>query len=387
VSGTRRIAIDARYLSHGLVGGIHTYLSNLTLALQKYRDQLEFTFWIDDKAQFDLASSIPDANIERLGWRSPLSSIHNDLKIGARMARTGANLAHFPANYGFAPSGLPRLITIHDAINLLPWRDIISGHSKTPAVVAKMSYLQLASKRSLAGDPFVVTVSHYSRREILRNSRLPEHHVSVVHSAPAAHFRPAPPSETDELRRRLALKAFVVLADAIKNPATVLEAMETLPENLRQRTSLVFFARRQPDACVLDAAETGACQLLLQPDMSELVKLFSVANVFVFPSLYEGFGLPVLEAMACGTPVIASNVGSIPEVLGPAGVVAEPFNAPSFAASITRMLTDPGFLEHHRRQALARASEFSWERSASSMFDVYSDVLERSVHNDARVFV
>jgi glycosyltransferase involved in cell wall biosynthesis len=110
-----------------------------------------------------------------------------------------------------------------------------------------------------------------------------------------------------------------------------------------------------------------------QPD-DTLAILYRLASVFVFPSLYEGFGLPPLEAMASGTPVVTSNVSSLPEVTGDAAVLVDPHDAGSIGNGIRRVLSDPALAADMRRRGLIRAREFSWERSVARTLEVYQKV-------------
>jgi len=105
-----------------------------------------------------------------------------------------------------------------------------------------------------------------------------------------------------------------------------------------------------------------------------LSAVYRLASVFVFPSLYEGFGLPPLEAMACGTPVVTSNVSSLPEVTGDAALLVDPTDASAIAAAITRVVTEPALREELRARGLARARQFSWERSVKEIRDIYVQV-------------
>lgn len=103
--------------------------------------------------------------------------------------------------------------------------------------------------------------------------------------------------------------------------------------------------------------------------------LYSGANAFLFPSLYEGFGLPPLEAMACGAPVICSNAGSLPEIVGPAGLQVDPSSAIAWAESIRAVCTDPERRQHMREQGLAQAKQFSWSRAAAETTAVYRSAI------------
>jgi glycosyltransferase involved in cell wall biosynthesis len=110
------------------------------------------------------------------------------------------------------------------------------------------------------------------------------------------------------------------------------------------------------------------------PD-ADLPAIYTGADLFVFPSLYEGFGLPPLEAMACGTPVVCSNAASLPEVVGDAAIMVDPYDVEGLAEAMLRVLTDADLREHLRRKGLERARQFTWERTARETVAVYREVL------------
>lgn len=368
-----RIAFDARYLSHGLVGGVHTYTANVLRNLLALDTSNEYVLWADRKCPFELSNLPPNAELRLLPWQNGLSSARNDRLIGTAMIRAGADVAHFPANVGLAPVWLPRVITLHDAINVLPLTEIIRGHKKDLRTIAMMSYLHTQTRRSLVGDPLVLTVSEHARREILRHTALAAERVRVVYSAPEERFRRLADDEIAAFGQSLGVRMRVIAADAIKNPLAVLDAYRALPGELRSETSLVFFSRRQPESAVVASAADGESRLLLQPSSDDLVRLFNLASVFVFPSWYEGFGLPVLEAMACGAPVITSDRGSLPEVAGPAGLVVAADDRRGLNVALERVLSDPQRAETMRRAGLAWSAKFSWEATARGVLAAYDD--------------
>ena len=308
--------------------------------------------------------------VRTLPWSNGLSSARNDGMIGLAMLRGGADVAHFPANYGLAPEWLPSVVTLHDAINLLPLRQILRSHSKQPRQMLLMTYLHLLTERSVRRQPLVATVSEYSRLEILRQTRLAPERVQVIHSAPERCFQPLPVAEIDAARERYQTRDRVVLADAIKNPDCVLRAYRALPSRARQNASLVFFARRAPQPSVQEAARAGECTLLLKPSQSELTQLYNLADAFVFPSWYEGFGLPALEALACGTPVIASSRGALPEVVGNGGLIVDAEDHRAIARHLVD-LAEPATATAMRQRALDRAGNFSWDATARQTIALY----------------
>jgi glycosyltransferase involved in cell wall biosynthesis len=273
---------------------------------------------------------------------------------------------------------MPGVLTVHDAINLLPLREIIAGHPKRVGTIAKMAYLHFMSTWSVARRPLVITVSEYSKREILRQSGLNPDEIRVVPNAPDAAFRVLPLAETSALRSRYRLREYVLVADAIKNSTAVLSAYRRLDSDVRARTSLVFFSRRVPDAEIVAASDVGECVLALQPTRDELVQLYNLADLLVFPSLYEGFGIPIVEAMKCGTPVIGSDRGAIPEVIGPGGVVVRLEDEMALADAVAALLNRPFRRRELRELALKHAARYSWHATAIATLEVYDDALRRS---------
>jgi glycosyltransferase involved in cell wall biosynthesis len=239
-----------------------------------------------------------------------------------------------------------------------------------------MTYLHLCSRAALRRADLLLTVSEHARREIARRSGFDPHRIVAIPHAPApglcrvsdAATRSAV-AEHHQIRRRF------VLADALKNPGTLVRAWRMLPARLRASHQIVFFARR-PDApaIVIEAVERGEAQLLVQPSQADLIALYSMAEAFVFPSWIEGFGIPVLEAMTCGAPVIASDRGAIPEVAGGAALIADAEDAHAFAEHIARVLTDSRVAEELRQRGSARAAQFSWETTAGRILQTYEQV-------------
>jgi glycosyltransferase involved in cell wall biosynthesis len=147
-----------------------------------------------------------------------------------------------------------------------------------------------------------------------------------------------------------------------------------LDTNLRQRYRLVVVLahsalRHRLESLVASSGIVGRVTFLNSP--SQLVWLYNAAAVFVFPSLYEGFGIPALEAMACGTPVVASNRSSIPEVVGDAALLVDPTQPAEIASAVQRVLTDARLRKELRERGLERAAQFSWERTARETLAVY----------------
>ncbi len=371
-----RIGIDVRYLSHGILGGVQRYTANLVPALMANGTEHEFVLYADTKREFELKQLPPHARLKLLPYSSPLSSAINDWTMGRVLAQDRLDLMHYPANYGFVPPPIHNIITLHDEINILPWREIIRGHPKKLSVMAKMTYLHLCSLRSLKQVDAVITVSNYSREKILKNSHLPAAKVHAVLSGLAPDFRPVTDAATlAAVKQRHGLEKPFILGDVLKNSDKTVAAWGHLPESLRQSMQMVFFCRNpQPPEHIQAAIASGQAKVLIRPSSDDLRALYSSARAFVFPSWIEGFGLPVLEAMACGAPVVSSDRGSIPEVAGEAALMCDVDDIAGLARLIERVLTDEAEAERLRKAGYERIKLFSWDRAAKEVLRIYEAV-------------
>jgi len=369
-----RIGIDVRYLSHGLVGGVHTYLAQLVPMLLELATEHQIFLYADTKRPLEISCIPAHVTVRRLPWRHALSTIYHDLTVRHWMAKDQLDLAHFPANYGFGPPGVSTTITLHDAINLLPITEIVRGHPKSALTLAMMTYLHLCSSAAVRRADLIVTVSHHSAREIARLSGLSADRIVPIPHAPTPDLiRMTDPSVLADVRQRLHLSIPFVLADALKNPAVLVKAWRHLPVTVRGSRKIAFFSRRpDPLPIVAEAVDAGDAVLLGRVSRGDLIALYSMADAFVFPSWIEGFGIPILEAMTCGAPVIASNRGAIPEVAGEAATLVDAEDVMGLAASMTAVLSQPDLAAKLRRKGFARVRQFSWRASAERTLAAYA---------------
>ena len=293
-------------------------------------------------------------------------------------ARLGVDVAHVP--YWASPlcPSSPTVVTIHDLIPLL-LREYRGG----PLV---RLYTALVSTAAQNGA-LVLTDSEASRRDIIAHLKLPAGHVRVVYLAADERYTPAPAPDDDAIRSRYDLPERYVFYlggfDVRKNVATVLSTYRWAGPVIGEECPLVIAGRLPerdtpftPDPRRL-AREQGVGRFVRfvdSPVEADKPALCRGAVAFIFPSRYEGFGLPVLEALACGTPVVGSDVSSIPEVVGNAGVLLPPDDAEGMAGALIQLATDEEFRSELSRRALAQAARFSWERTARETLAAYRDV-------------
>lgn len=225
----------------------------------------------------------------------------------------------------------------------------------------------------------VLTISECSRRDIIERLRIPAERVSVAYPGiDRNQFRPDS-SERPQADSHPYILC-VVGSDPTKNVETLLDAFARLPRTLRQAHEVILVGdlRRRQDVRDLMHRLGIAAQVRFAGvvDDTQLVTLYQRAAALVFPSRYEGFGLPVLEAMACGCPVISSNASSLPEVVGDAALLADPSDSRAFAGHMELVLADAGLRRTLREKGLTRASQFSWDRTARETVRVYHRLME-----------
>ncbi|MGE3376469.1 MAG: glycosyltransferase family 4 protein [Vicinamibacteria bacterium] len=295
-----------------------------------------------------------------------------ELELPALLEREAVDLFHSPLFH--LPALLPcaALVTVHDAVPLTR-PDLC-----TPEFARLFERAGDAARRA-AG---VICPSEHARAEVVGSLDLDPARVHVVPEAPAACFQPLPhPEARERLGERVPEVPFLLVVGALearKNPLLVLDALKQLPESARP---YAVYAGPTGAVDVRGAArERGLARwvTVLGPVADdELVALYALAQALVFPSLHEGFGLPPLEAFACGTPVIASSAASIPEVVGDAALLFEPTDAAALARHVE---TVAGWSEDERAAQLergrARLGRFSPEVVSARLAEVYGQ-LER----------
>ena len=286
-------------------------------------------------------------------------SLTQQIAIPRLLRRIGAEVYHSP--YLVMPYRLPArtVVTLHD---LIPLR-----HPELVTSVARW-FFPAALRLALSAADRVLFVSETVRTDFLKRTSRPESITAVAAPGVDPHFAPPPAEVIEAMRRRLGLPEKYVLFLGNERPH----------KNLN--TLLAAWARLETDAILVAAGRVKSrwtpARVLYPGRISEsdLPPLYSGATLFVCPSLDEGFGLPVLEAMACGAPVAASRAGSLPEVAGPAGALFDPDNPDGLARVLSDLLERPDRLKELRDLGLRRVREFSWEKCAAKVLAVYREL-------------
>ena len=369
-----RIGIDARKLRDY---GIGTYVRNLLRQLARLDGADDYVVFCRDH-DFETVSVLGQ-RFKPVREEAGNYSMREQVAIPIDVRREGIELFHAP-HYVLPPLTPCRsVVTIHDCIHLRFPQYLPSRLGYAYARAQMWSATHRAAR--------VITVSEASKRDILRYFRVAESRIDVIYNAIDDRFWQAPdPEEIDRVRQRYQLTApFVLYAGNIKphkNLERLIEAFHLLRQDaaFKDVQLLIIGDEVSKYANLRRAVHRHKLHKHVRffgfvPDRT-LAALYRLANAFVFPSLYEGFGLPPLEAMASGTPVITSNVSSLPEVVGDAAVMIDPYEPAAIADAMQRVLTDEALRADLRRRGLARAREFSWERSVARVREIYAEVMK-----------
>ncbi len=289
------------------------------------------------------------------------------------------DVAHVPY---FAPplfSSTPTVVTIHDLIPL-----ILPAYEGSLSVRLYTGLVSLAAKRAQA----IITDSHSSKRDILRLLEIPPERVYIIPLAADERFKPGVgTAELDRVRRKYSLPREFILYlggfDQRKNIGTLFNGFKGVKERLGEKCPLVIAGQLpdqdtaffpHPRRLAEEAGVSEAVRFIGWVPEEEKPALYRLSALFVYPSLYEGFGLPPLEAMACGTPVIASNAASLPEVVGDGGVLVDPREPEAWAEAMVALLTNPQKREELSAKAVEQAQKFSWRKTARETLELYKQV-------------
>lgn len=373
-----RIGISAHFWPR-LTSGSGQYLRHLVRELARLEGEHTFILIGEAGAFADGKPPLPAVELPRgpfpAGRPAKLYFEQVALPWAARTLRL--DLLHVPYLAPPLFSSVPTVVTIHDLITYLlpayrgPWR--------------KRAYtwldLQAARRARL-----LIAVSEHTRQDIIRHLRFPPERVHVTYEAAAPELRPAPLEEQAALRKHYGLPERFILylgdTDVRKGVHRLLRAFARWRESHPgDEVGLVIAGPLHPPDGRLFLDLPGIARSLgldrvvrfLGPiPEAEKAALYSAATVFAFLSEYEGFGLPPLEAMACGTPVLASRAASLPEVVGEAGLLADPLDEEEVVAALGRLLEDASLRAELGRRGRERAATFSWERTARQTVEAYA---------------
>ncbi len=384
-----KLLVDFRKFD-GVIGGVERMVIEVVqrVAAQGHDvTVLPKSMWADEvRGLFPEASTITIVPLEvRSHAMSPRNVLLDSVTLQAIAQRVRADAIHFPYNWSFPlRKRAPCLLTVHDVIPL--------RFREAMALWRNLLLYRRGMRLACRLNDVIVTVSSFSRRDIADRLRIPEARIRVIPNGIREPY-PADPALEAELIARYGLEGgFVLNVGGIherKNVPRLIAAFGRFVRRSGSPARLVVTGRvsgapyqekmkRVCDRAVIEAGMQGRVVFTgFIPDQ-HLDALMRRARCLVYPSLYEGFGIPVLEAMRVGTPVITSNTTALPEVAGEAALVLDPLNIEAMAAAMERLDRDDALRAEMIRRGRLRAAIFTWERTAEAYLALYQELAARS---------
>lgn len=363
-----RIGIDASTI--GTQGGPRTYVLNLIESLLKIDRDNEYVLFYNSKEH---VGKFPQVREVVVPFSNPATRLFREhLLMAYHYKRERLDIIHNPKSAISFLKPCKTVVTIFDLIPIT--------NPETEKWMARV-YWKIQIPAAARHADFVITSSEFAKREIIRRYGTPEDRIAVIPIAYNSYCRPIEKTqESDEVRRKYSIPdRYILYVGTIqprKNIDTLVKAYSKLVKTKGVTHKLVITGRKGwlygPlfELIKSEGLEQNVIFTGFVPD-EELPYIYSGAELFVYLSLFEGFGIPPLEAMACGVPVICSNTTSLPEVVGDAGILKAPLDQDGIEKSIFTVLENDSLRAEMRLNGLAQAKKFSWERTAKETLKVY----------------
>ncbi len=372
-----RVALNAHLLSSKAGyrnAGVSQYIEALLRTLPAASSDLQLMAYVGA----DAPGPFPGWQVRRSrlpGDRPPLRILWEQGVQPATLWRERVDLVHAPVNVGPLVRTCPVVVTVHDLSFLLYPGTFRAAHRL---------YQSLLACHTARRADRVIAISASTRDDVVRHFGVPAERIEVVPNGVDDAFHPLPADAVAAFRREKGLpERFLLCVGTLeprKNIPRLLEALARVPE----APPLVLCGGKgwYYDAIFATIERLGLRQRVHLPGYvqpAELPLWYNAASWFIYPSLYEGFGLPALQALACGTPSIVSRASSLPEVVGSAALLVDPLDVDAIAATLAQALQDETLAGSLRQAGRERASQFSWSHTAEETVAVYRAVLAGGV--------
>lgn len=366
------LGMDGRVITWHIGSGLATYTTNLLENIQKYEDLNGIFMFYPNDSKTDLfdINSIPKSMLigeRRWDFWNKVYQVRWKLDFPIDFFHNTVNGIGLPTNLNCS-----NIITLHDVIPYVMPETVDRPHldytfKNTPFIVENASH--------------IITVSNYSKSDIQRYFGVSDDKITVTHLAADDIYQPM---DRDKARSVIFNKygiysRYILYLGGFsprKNIARLIEAFQKVKENHKDPLYLLILgehSRSFPQLWSLTEKLklTDSVKFMNFVPTNDLPFFYNGAEVFVYPSLYEGFGLPPLEAMQCGTPVVTSKVSSIPEIVGDAALLSNPYNTEEIGEQILKLLSDEALWQRYSLLGQAKAKEYSWEKTAVKTLEVY----------------
>jgi alpha-1,3-rhamnosyl/mannosyltransferase len=301
----------------------------------------------------------------------PVTRALEQLESRQRIESTKEHLYH-ETNFVLKPHKGPKVVTVHDlSIHRYP-----EYHPKD-----RVAFMTKGMKRTMEKADQIITVSEFVKNEVIEHYSLDSDIVTAVPNAVDDAYRPRTEQQCGEYLRKyhLEYQRYLLIVGSVeprKNLSLLLDSYRDLPDDTKATYPLIHIGpsgwkNTEIQSKANDLAASGCFRSLGYVEQSDLPYLLSGAAGLAFPSVYEGFGLPALEAIASGVPLLSSCTSALPEVIGEAGILIDPYSRTEITSGLSRLLDRGKPVEKMIEVGLARAKHFSWARTAKETYDVY----------------
>lgn len=377
VMGFMKVGIVSERLNYPLTGvGRYTYhlIKGLSIHLH---DKLYLIDYKCHEPFRDLNKIIIAPWVTHLpkGWKMKSYLWHLYLQFELMKNNFGLDIIHSPENASLFVKlkNQKKIITVHDIIAY--------KFPKSNTLLTRTRYKLLLPKTLKTADK-IISVSNNTKKDLINIFNVPEEKIKVIYPGIDEKFRVLNSNEVSEFQQKYHLKfPYILYVGNLmkhKNVFTLIEAFYKIKKKGIKHKLVIAGTIKVKGQRLFDAID----KLNLRKEViftgyvseEDLPALYNSADLFVYPSLYEGFGFPPLEAMACGTPVITSNTSSLPEVAGNGGIMVDPFDIDGLAKAMYEVLTNEGLREELRKRGLKRTKLFTWENTVKETLSLYKEV-------------
>ncbi|MBP9726342.1 MAG: glycosyltransferase family 4 protein [Gammaproteobacteria bacterium] len=373
--------------------GIGYYTQNMVLAMIHHYPEVEIiacrhNILLSKQEILEVCSQFTEAPKKAPAWKGALIEIINQFAFARTIIQWQYNCRHYfklkkltkdylyhEPNFVFLPHDGYKILTIHD-ISMFSCPEFLpKGRAK---------FLQQQMRRGMQKADALIVSCQFIKDQTVSLLNIPEKKIHIIPPGANENFMPRPKNEVQVCLEKFSLvyKQFLLCVATLeprKNLIRLINAYQTLPNSMQKKYPLVLVGNKgwlyEELLTLINESQSSTILLLRYVDEKTLFHLYSAAKAFVYPSLYEGFGLPVLEAMQSGLPVITSNVSSLPEVCGKAGILVNPLNESEIALAMEEILTaNDAIYTDQVQRSLTQAKKFSWENFSKKLFDVYKKI-------------
>ena len=371
-----RIGLNLLYLIPGIVGGTETYARGLLTGLKQIKPDCDFVLFLNRES----AGLISDDNPHFQSVVCPVFAenrkkryFFEQFKLRQYVEQYKIDLLHSLAYTSPLFLRCPTAVSIHD-LNFKALRNEMP--------FSRRFMLNLIVGQAVYQSNKVITISNFSRQEILREYNIPSEKTAVIYGA----------ADVDNIENNIGVELpgikqpYIVAFSSVttnKNIPRLIEAFLDAKKNHHIKQKLVIIGHwHSGEKGLTGIARHTESQDIIWTGYLDRPKVFEVlkrSDYLIFPSFYEGFGLPALEAMAIGVPVVCSNTASLPEVVGDAGLFFDPFSVKDMATKIEQVASDPKLRNNLREKGSKNLERFSWKQTAEQTMAVYNDIMQKQV--------